>query len=204
MSSSATGGRTIAEPEFVEGELEARAWRFAAGAHEGQRRKGDGSPYINHPVAVAELTERQGGDSEQVAAAFLHDVLEDTDTPAERIHERFGAEVGRLVEALSDDRSIGDYERRKAGLRSQVEAAGERAILIYGADKLANAGDLRRIYRSEGEAVEDRFNAPLELRIRLWREDLEMAVGRIGRTSLLAELEAELDALERDRAAKAA
>lgn len=199
---SPSAGEAVSEPEFLESEVEARAWRFALTAHQGQLRKGDGSPYITHPTAVAELTRSHGGDHEQVAAAFLHDVLEDTDTPAVAIVGEFGADVGSLVSSLSDDRSIDDYPRRKAALREQVEAAGPRAILIYACDKLANARDLRRVYAEHGEAAEERYSAPLDLRIRLWREDLEMAYGRLGRTPLLADLAAELDGLERDRAGR--
>ena len=77
-------------PGFALPGLAVEAWRFAAVAHGGQRRRGSGSPYIEHPVAVARLVVEHGGDEAMVAAAFLHDVLEDTDVASERIHGEFG------------------------------------------------------------------------------------------------------------------
>lgn len=191
-------------PEFLDGGLARGAWQFATTAHAGQRRKGDGAPYILHPEAVAELVADHGGDEIQIAAALLHDVLEDTETPAVAISERFGAAVGALVVALSDDPGIEAYELRKRALRVQVEAAGERAQLIYAADKLANSRELLRVYRNDGEAVGDRYKAPLDVRIRIWRDDLRMLRDRLGPTELVEDLRLQLDAVESERASPSA
>ncbi|NXV28421.1 MESH1 pyrophosphohydrolase, partial [Rissa tridactyla] len=102
---------------------------FAAEKHKGQRRKDpEGTPYINHPIG-AELRR--------------HPHTRDTDTTFSEIEERFGAEVRRVVEEVTDDKALPKMERK----RLQVErAAGSspRAKLVKLADKLHNLRDLNR------------------------------------------------------------
>lgn len=193
------------EPEFLAGSGLARAaYEYAREAHEGQERKGDGSPYINHPSELARLLHSAGhGDEEILAATFLHDVVEDTDTTLEEIEEAFGAGVRGLVEVMTEDKVIEPYERRKEHHRDQVEAGGERAVLIYAADKVANLRDLRALYATVGEGAASRFNAPLDVRVRLWEGDAEMIERVHPGHELAARLRTELDAFEADRQAAA-
>src|SRR5437764_9235722 len=72
---------------------------------------------INHPLAVARLLREDGQPPLLVTAGLLHDVLEDTDVSAAQVRDRFGPEVTRLVEALTQDSSISGYKERKAALR---------------------------------------------------------------------------------------
>ena len=117
---------------------------FAADRHRFDRRKDeDKSPYINHPLALADILASEGGvdDPVVIAAALLHDTVEDTETSIEEIHERFGAEVAGIVAEVTDDKSLDPQERK----RLQVEkAAGksEGAKLVKLADKTANLRDL--------------------------------------------------------------
>jgi (p)ppGpp synthase/HD superfamily hydrolase len=117
-----------------------RAVHFAADKHRDQRRKGaEASPYINHPIEVAELLARVGGVTDLVTlqAALLHDTIEDTQTTGEELEDQFGAEVRRLVEEVSDNKSLPKLERK----RLQVAHASEispRAQKVKLADKLAN------------------------------------------------------------------
>ncbi len=117
---------------------------FAARKHRAQRRKdSDATPYINHPIAVAELLARVASVEELPAlqAALLHDTLEDTKTTPEELGALFGEDVRRLVQELTDDKSLPQAERK----RLQVEHAPDlspRARLIKLADKIANLGDL--------------------------------------------------------------
>ena len=101
-------------PDFVAGSgLVTEAFDFAARAHRGQDRKGDGSPYIRHPVEVARLLHREGLDDDAtMAAAFLHDVVEDSEATIDDIRDRFGSEVAAIVEAMTEDKTIEDYEER--------------------------------------------------------------------------------------------
>lgn len=120
------------------------ALRFAARAHRDQRRKGvDASPYINHPIEVAWILATVGGvdDPRVLAAAALHDTLEDTEATAAELEGAFGPEVRRLVEEVTDDTTLGGRERK----RLQVERAGSLspgARLVKLADKIANATDV--------------------------------------------------------------
>jgi (p)ppGpp synthase/HD superfamily hydrolase len=202
----ASGPTTSAEePRFAaRSGLVAKSYRLAADAHEGQRRKDDGTPYITHPVAVAELLHDAGFDDGVVAAALLHDVVEDTEMDRDEIAERFGGRVAALVGALSEDEGIRDYEDRKREHREQVEESSHDAIAIYIADKLSNLRDMRRIYAEEGEAIASRFKAPLDVRVGLWREDLEMARRSAPELRYSSDFEGELDEFDRERAARRA
>ena len=180
------------------------AWRFADAAHAGQLRKANQAPYIRHPERVAQLTAEHGGDEAMVAAALLHDVLEDSPVEAEQLREPFGEDVTGLVVALSDDRAIEGYEQRKAALREQVREAGRRAALVYACDKLANCRDARRAFSEIGaDGLAERLGIPLDLRVRIWRDDVAMCADLLGEHELVAALDAELDGFERDRAAVA-
>jgi (p)ppGpp synthase/HD superfamily hydrolase len=120
-----------------------RAFEFAADAHDGQRRTVDDAPFLVHPLEVAVLLANRGLPDAVVAAALLHDSLEDADVPSEEVERHFGSEVRQLVEVLTDDPSIPDYADRKAALREQVGAAGETAMLVYAADKVCKVRELR-------------------------------------------------------------
>lgn len=117
---------------------------FAAKKHRHQRRKGsDQSPYINHPIDVLDLLWRVGEvrDAEVLAAAVLHDTIEDTGTTPAEIETLFGCRVRDLVLELSDDKSLPDPVRK----RLQEEHAPQLstgARLIKLADKISNVRDL--------------------------------------------------------------
>jgi (p)ppGpp synthase/HD superfamily hydrolase len=129
-------------PDFNDSPLLRAAYEFARDAHHGPRRRGDTD--IEHPVEVARLLRDAGYPDELVAAALLHDVLEDTDTSPAEIEQRFGTTVTGLVRALTEDPTIGDYAHRKGALREQIAGAGPEAEAIFAADKLARARELRR------------------------------------------------------------
>jgi (p)ppGpp synthase/HD superfamily hydrolase len=83
-------------------DLEKHALRFATKAHEGQLRKYTGEPYINHPIAVAAIVATVEHTPEMIAAAYLHDTVEDCGVTLAEIKERFGGKVATLVAYLSD------------------------------------------------------------------------------------------------------
>ena len=117
-----------------------KALHFAAGKHRDQRRKGaEASPYINHPIEVAELLSRVGGVHDRITlqGALLHDTIEDTQTTPEELEAAFGLEVRRVVEEVTDDKRLPKAERK----RLQIEHAphlSERARQIKLADKISN------------------------------------------------------------------
>jgi (p)ppGpp synthase/HD superfamily hydrolase len=125
-------------------QLVAHAADFAARRHAGQRRKGvTAEPYINHLAEVALLlaTATDGQDGELVAAGYLHDTLEDTQTEYEELEKLFGSDVAQLVAEVTDDKSLPSVERK----RLQVEKApgkSVRARMLKVADKTSNLRSL--------------------------------------------------------------
>ncbi|MEM7204210.1 MAG: HD domain-containing protein [Planctomycetota bacterium] len=121
-----------------------KACRFAAHKHRDQRRKSvAATPYVNHPIEVAETLAQVAGvaDLEVLQAALLHDTLEDTETEAAELEAEFGPRVRRLVEEVSDDKALPKQERK----RLEVEHAphlSPGARLIKLADKTCNVRDL--------------------------------------------------------------
>lgn len=116
---------------------------FAAERHRDQRRKGkDASPYINHPLALANLLAARGErDPVLLMAALLHDTVEDTATSFEDIERAFGKEVADIVREVTDDKLLPKAERK----RLQIEHAAHlsrRAQLVKLADKICNLHDI--------------------------------------------------------------
>jgi len=164
--------------------------------HESQVRNGSGGmPYVKHPIAVAAMLEERGYRDEVLAAALLHDVVEDSDTGLDELREKFGEEVAGMVGALTDDESIEEYRQRKAEHRERVAAAGAEALAIYSADKLTNTRTLRDAYAEEGEAVREEFKVPLELKTEIWEADLALLREKAPELPFLDDLEAELSRL---------
>ena len=121
-----------------------KALAFAAHKHRDQRRKdAQASPYINHPIALADLLVNEGGvtDVEVLCAALLHDTVEDTATTPQELAEAFGSRVAGIVAEVTDDKKLPKAERK----RLQIEhAAGlsPEAKLVKLADKICNLRDV--------------------------------------------------------------
>ncbi len=164
--------------------------------HAGQVRNGSGGmPYIEHPVRVAALLAEHGCGEEVLAAALLHDVVEDSETTLDELREKFGGAVTGLVGAMTDDGSIENYRERKAEHRERLAAAPAEALAIYGADKLVNSDTLRVAYGEEGDAVRAEFKVPLELKLEIWEEDLALLRDKAPQLPYLDRLEQELSRL---------
>lgn len=123
-------------------EVVTRAYHFAAHSHAGQRRA-SGEPYITHPLEVANILTLMKMDTASVAAAVLHDVVEDTDTTLADIQTSFGADVAQLVDSLTKISRIkfrSKQERLAENFRKMVVAMAKdlRVILIKLADRLHN------------------------------------------------------------------
>lgn len=131
-----TGSRLILE-----------AARTAAEAHAGQVRKGTrGAPYINHPIAVAHMVAGETDEPEVIAAALLHDVVEDTAVDAAALRARFGDRVAGLVAEVTDTEELADLPRpeRKVRQAEHMVSASPAAQLIKIADQTSNLEDLAR------------------------------------------------------------
>ena len=121
-----------------------QALAFAADKHRDQRRKdAAASPYINHPIALANVLVREGDvtDPAVLAAALLHDTVEDTQTTPAELRAAFGPGIAAIVEEVTDDKSLPKAERK----RLQVEHAAtmtREAKLVKLADKICNLRDM--------------------------------------------------------------
>lgn len=120
------------------------ALAFAARKHRDQRRKDAGaSPYINHPIAVAHVLATEGAvtDPRILAAAILHDTVEDTETTLAELERRFGPAIAGLVRELSDDKSLAKDERKRLQVRHAATASSAAKQIKLG-DKICNVRDI--------------------------------------------------------------
>ena len=120
------------------------AIEFASRKHSTQRRKDEeASPYINHPIAVTHLLADTGGVTDLITlmAAVLHDTIEDTETTAEELEEQFGRTVRKLVEEVTDDKSLDKADRKQRQI-DHAPHLSARAKTIKLADKIANVLDV--------------------------------------------------------------
>lgn len=166
------------------------AVEFAVERHAGQLRHADRAPFVMHPIEVGALLSRTGYPDDVVAAGVLHDVLEDTDTTASELRQRFGSTVSALVQAVSEDPSISDEQERKLALRKQVALGPADAVAVFAADKVSKARELRLTLN--GGAVADELVPKLS---HYWAS-LRVVERRLGDGHPVVErLRAELEAL---------
>lgn len=120
-----------------------RALAFAADRHRDHRRKdSEQTPYVNHLIAVVELLVEQGVEDPVVlAAAALHDTVEDTETSLDELRAGFGEEVAAIVAAVTDDKSLPKAERKRRQIE-QAPSLTTRARLVKLADKICNLRDV--------------------------------------------------------------
>ena len=121
-----------------------KAAHFSAQKHSTQRRKDeDASPYINHPISVALAIAQIGGvdDPEILAAALLHDTIEDTETTPEELEAQFGKRVCKYVLEVTDDKSLPKDERKKKQIEHAKELSKGAALIKLG-DKISNVTDV--------------------------------------------------------------
>lgn len=117
---------------------------FAANKHRDQRRKDlAASPYINHPIALANLLANEGGvDDERVLiGAVLHDTVEDTETTEQELVREFGQEIASIVMEVTDDKALPKVERKKLQIEHS-STISRRAKLVKLADKICNLRDV--------------------------------------------------------------
>ncbi|HEY8809029.1 MAG TPA: HD domain-containing protein [Solirubrobacterales bacterium] len=171
-------------------------------AHAGQFRQTgcDEIAFIEHLLAVAELLAVQNYPDEVLAAGLLHDIAEHAEVEPESLRGRFGDEVVELVEALTEDPTIPDYEERKEEHRERVAAAGTNAQAIFAADKTTNVAVLREAYEILGEGVDEDLPVSLDVKILVWEFDLEMLFSNSSDAALVERFAEEMVGLWGQRA----
>jgi (p)ppGpp synthase/HD superfamily hydrolase len=175
------------------------ALAYAVEQHAGQRRPGDRAPFVLHPIEVATLLADVGAPDQVVAAGVLHDTIEKTTTEADDLRRRFGARVASLVVALTEDPAISGYSARKAALRDQVQAAGDEALMVFAADKVSKARELRMTFARAPGAGEvphlGRRGTKAYRKLAHYRHCAELLEERLADSPLLESLRRELAAL---------
>ena len=144
-------------------ELLDRAILFAVKAHAGTERRGKGFPYIVHPMEAMEIVATITPDQELLAAAALHDTVEDTDVTVEQIREEFGERIANLVASESDVMIEGQTEEeswhaRKQAAIDRLAAAPHDAKIVALGDKLSNMRAIARDYAVQGDALWNLFH----------------------------------------------
>ncbi len=140
-----------------------RAIVFAVRAHAGTERRGKGFPYIVHPMEAMEIVSTITPDQELLAAAALHDTVEDTDVTVEEIRAEFGDRIANLVQSESDVFPEGlseeeSWHMRKQAAIDRLGAASHDAKIVALGDKLSNMRTIARDYAVQGDAIWNIFH----------------------------------------------
>lgn len=162
-----------------------KAVKFAVEAHQGTERRGKGYPYIVHPMEAASIVASITNDQEMLAAAILHDTVEDTDVTIEQIREQFGNRVAELVqhETAPLDEKLSWREKKTEQIKQLTVAPYDSKVVALG-DKLSNMRGIAMDYRKVGDKVWKLFHAPNG------KADVEWYYRSLGET--LSELKEEL------------
>ena len=149
--------------KFLDTDLLDRAIIFAVQAHHNTERRGKGFPYIVHPMEAVEIVSTITADQELLAAAALHDTIEDTDVTVEQLREAFGDRVAELVHAESDQFTEGVSEEdswhdRKQAAIDRLAAASHDAKIVALGDKLSNMRAIWRDYQIQGDKLWNIFH----------------------------------------------
>jgi (p)ppGpp synthase/HD superfamily hydrolase len=164
------------------------AFEYATVLHAGQVRQVDGAPFIAHLREVAELLYGAGAPDDLIAAGALHDALEKTPATAFDLRRGFGSEVAGLVLSVSEDDRIASYAKRKAALRDKVAASGEQALMLFAADKVSKARELR----AEGRRFTPRAIRDRRRHLVHYRRSLALLNERLPDSPLVRQLDIEL------------
>jgi HD domain len=172
--------------------------------HDGMVRDlGDDVPFIEHPLAVAELLAEYEAGDELLAAGLLHDTLEYTGLGLGPLRRSFGMKVALIVCALTEDFEIEDHEERKREVRQRITATGSEARRVFAADKIVNVIETRDDYVLLQEDID--LGLPLDLNHKIldWEYDMEMLLEANEHEPLFRRLSEELLGLWDQRCAHA-
>ncbi len=169
-----------------------RALQFAARAHRQQVRKGTDIPYITHAVHVSVVLLRYGFDEDVVIAGLLHDVVEDCGVTPQELEALFGANVARLVEAVSERKRSGGVERsweeRKTEAIAHLRHGDSAVAALKAADALHNIYSIVTDLALVGSAVWQRFKRGPDRMLWYYREILAVVRDMLGDHPIVAEL----------------
>lgn len=145
-------------------ELVSEAVAFAVKAHDGMRRKKSSTPYILHPMEAAVIVSTMTDDQDLIAAAVLHDVVEDAGIAMDEIEARFGKRVRELVASETEDKRADRPPtetwliRKEESLSVLKNTEDPGVLMVWLGDKLANMRSFYREFKVSGDAMWQRFN----------------------------------------------
>lgn len=175
-------------------ELIEKALQVASKAHQNQFRKNTDIPYIAHPAAVGMMVMKAGYDEDVVAAAILHDTVEDTDLTLEDIEREFGTKIAEIVAGCSEpDKSL-SWQARKEHTIEFLKTAAEDIRVVACADKLHNIRSIIKDYQQLGDKVWERFNAGKEKQ-KWYYTHIADSLGSQSKFPMLEQLKIEVDTL---------
>ena len=137
---------------------------FAVKAHSGMKRKDGDTPYLLHPMEAAAIAGTMTDDKRVLAAAVLHDVLEDTAVTEEELRKRFGDRITEYVLAETEDKRRGIPEdrtweiRKKESLEDLAALTDPAVKILWLSDKLSNMRSFYRLYKEKGPSLWNKFN----------------------------------------------
>lgn len=172
-----------------------KAIQVASSAHLGQIRKGDGTPYITHPFAVAWITAQFTDDEDTICAALLHDVLEDVSADVysrEQMEKDFGANVVEIVEGVSEDKDASiskkdekkSWKDRKQKYLDNLSNDSQGSLLVCAADKIHNMQATINAFADQGENIWKVFNSSKENKLWFYNKTAEIIESKL--TNLIA------------------
>ena len=181
-----------------------KALNFAAKKHDGQIRKSSKFPYIVHPFSVFIILSKYTQDEDVLAAALLHDVLEEVNGYFyEDLKKDFGEKVANIVRGVSEDKDFYDgeddretWQERKDKYLANLKNDTAESLLVCAADKIHNLKSMSRIYEEMGDQMWQDFNAPLEKQIWYYGSVIEILKEKLDNI-IVNELEEEFNNFEK-------
>jgi (p)ppGpp synthase/HD superfamily hydrolase len=166
-----------------------KALALALTAHQGQKRKGGGTPYILHPIEVGLLLSQAGASDESVCAGFLHDILEDTGMDIAKVRDLLGERVADLVGFMTEpEHNTLPWEQRKQHTIELVSRTEDpEKLLLLLSDKLSNLRSIRRDQNRLGSKIWDRFNAGKDRQAWYYKSIAKAIQPRLGEHPLYGE-----------------
>ena len=177
-----------------------RALRLAIVAHREQSRKGSGLPYSVHPVHVSVILLRHGFSTDVAIAGLLHDLVEDQGFDLNELDRRFGSQVSRIVDALTEQKHDTRGEKRPWTIRKRealekLEGSSKEAAAVKAADALHNAESFIEDLQRDGAEIWRHFNQGPAEQLAYYRRIASISEERLGSHPLVAELAATVKTL---------
>lgn len=174
-----------------------QAMNIAAWAHRAHVRKGTDIPYVSHVFGVMHLLAQVSDDEDVLIAGLFHDILEDVpeEYSPEQMAEDFGPRVLSLVQGVTKDATLPDWQARADAYLAHLSEAEEGSVLVSAADKLHNLLSILADHQEIGEALWDRFNSGKERQQWWYTAIYEVAAQRLPGNALVAELGARVEEL---------